>query len=373
MDFNQDVFHNPAAIEQMSAFNRVLPYEANGVEMEPALQYGSNNIPYVKIYAPNAGNVEFLYDENKKITLQKQPDGYWQAELSLKPGFYFVQMLIDGAALLTPMLAIGFGYSRPYNFLEIEPLEDYCRLKDIPHGSVTHEYYNSTATGSYETCLVYTPPKYSENNRSYPVLYLQHGHGENENCWIWQGKLNFILDNLIAEGKTVPMIVVMNNGMVQVKDSDGSTKVDHHAFENLLLNDVMPFIEQKYRVLGGRENHAMAGLSMGSMQTSIVSFRHPEVFAWIGLFSGFMHDLIAPDSEAHLKYLIDSPDSFNKNTRLFFRCIGSSDPFFANFAQDDIFCKNHGILCQRKEYEGKHDWNVWRKSIRDFAQMIFKE
>jgi len=366
------IMNNPAEIEQAVAYNTVLPYEIDKTIIPSALQYDKEGVPFVAIYAPQAACVKLNCDDNQ-ISLKKQEDGFWKVQLALTPGFYFVQVQIDGVAVLSPMLPIGFGSSRPYNFLEITPMEGFCLLKDIPHGSVSHEYYFSSATGSYETCLVYTPPDYVKDDQSYPVLYLQHGHGENETSWMWQGKVNFILDNLLAAGKAKPMIVVMNNGMVHMKDSDGSIRIDHHAFEKQLLKDTIPFIEQKYRIRPGRDNHAMAGLSMGSVQTSIITFKHPDIFAWIGLFSGFMQDVITPQNDMHLHQLHKQAQTFNRDTRLFFRGMGRDDQFFSRFLEDDKLCNEWNIKRVRKEYSGKHDWNVWRKCIRDFLQLLFQE
>lgn len=233
-----------------------------------------------------------------------------------------------------------------------------------------------------ESCIVYTPPSYDEQtNQKFPVLYLQHGHGENELGWITAGRVNFILDNLIAERKTVPFIVVMSNGMVQIKDKVGEQIVDYKLFEKQLISDVIPFIEGKFRVRKEKTMRAMAGLSMGSLQTSLTAFNNPEYFSYLGVFSGFMTDIIqgsildmvkrGNSTNEHLK-ILDDKKAFQKEFKVFFRAIGDNDLFMSQFLIDDKLCEEKQIEHIRKLYTGIHDWNVWRQCIRDFSQLIFK-
>ena len=230
--------------------------------------------------------------------------------------------------------------------------------------------------------MVYTPAEYDKNtDKKYPVLYLQHGHGENEVGRSASGKVHFIMDNLIGEDKAVPFIIVMNNGMVQVDGPDGDKIVDFRKFEDYLLQDVIPFIEGKYRVGTSKYMRAMAGLSMGSLQTSIIGMNHPEMFSALGIFSGFVTDIITgseldqvnrdASDNSHLKALESS--NFNSYFDVYFRAMGQDDPFWENFASDDELLEKHGINQIRKVYSGTHDWNVWRECIRDFAQLIFKK
>ena len=230
--------------------------------------------------------------------------------------------------------------------------------------------------------MVYTPAEYeSFPEKRYPVLYLQHGHGENETGWTEEGRVNFIMDNLIKEGKARPCIIVMNNGMVQVKNTEGKRLVDHTVFPKYLTEDVIPYIDRKYRTIKDRSGRAMAGLSMGSIQTSITAFTHSEYFSYIGLFSGFLRDFIQGDrimdmiqrekaSDEHLKAL-DYKEKFEKDFKIFFRAMGKEDIFIQKFMEEDELLDKKGISCIRHMYEGGHDWNVWRYCIRDFAQMLF--
>lgn len=328
-------------------------------------------------YAPEAKKVETVtISGQKEMTLGE--DGVWRVLLERKQGgFLPVRFLVDGVAVINPMAPIGFGASTPMNFVDLpQKGVDFYDLKAVPHGGVTQEFYASGVTGRYETCFVYTPPGYGTGKESYPVLYLQHGHGENERCWVTQGKVNFIMDNLLAEGKAVPCIIVMNNGMVQVSGEDGP-RMDAALLPQVLIQDCVPFIERTYRVKTGKENRAMAGLSMGSMQTSMTVLSHPELFAWAGIFSGFVKPLSIVQDSAYLRYL-DDRERMGKDFRLFFRAMGNTDPFMNIFQEESRMLAEKGLapsVCPphvERIYPGSHEWNVWRMCARDFLGMIFR-
>lgn len=332
---------------------------------------------FLRLREKNAKSVKLRFAE-AEYDFKLVGDDLFEVELPFDTAINYVQIVVDGEEKLEALLPITYGYSRPYNFIELETSDsDYYKLKDVEHGSVRREYFFSQVTGEWESCLVYTPAEYDRNpDVIYPVLYLQHGHGENEVGWIYSGKVNFIMDNLIADKRAVPFVIVMNNGMVQKKGI-----VDHLLFEPMLINDCIPFIEKKYHVGGSREKRGMAGLSMGSMQTSMTVCDHSELFSEAGIFSGFLRDWISgseldmsnhePSENLHLKAMDDS-ERFNGYFKTFFRGIGDEDPFFAEFEGDDEICKTKNIKCTRVIYKGTHDWNTWRRCIYDFAQLIFR-
>ena len=360
---------------QPLAFDKVLPYEGQ----VDCLVY-ENGKPYLQIRAPKALEVQFRINE-VEYPCHKDDDGVWKMPYTAEGAINYVQLLVDGVEVLTPMLPISYGYSRPYNYVELDAEDDFYGVKDVPHGSIRKEYFPSSVTGEWESCVVYTPPGYDESKETYPVLYLQHGHGENEMGWTAAGKANFIMDNLIEEGSAKPFVIVMNNGMVQTQDDKGQRVVDFKLFEDYLLKDVIPFVEKKFRVGGKKELRAMAGLSMGSLQTSIIGFTHPELFDALGVFSGFVTDIIqgseldmpgrGPSDNKHLE-ILDESDRFNSLFKVFFRSMGDKDPFWQFFRHDDKMLEEKGITQIRNVYEGIHDWNVWRKSFRDFATLIFR-
>ena len=358
------------------AFDPVLPPAGTP---EPVVQ-DENGIFYLQIFAPGAQKVQAVSRDNT-LHFRKEENGCWRAALPFQEGIHYVTLMVDGALWLTPYLPIAYGYSRPCNVIVLPEKNDaFYELRNVPHGKVVRELFYSSVTESWERCFVYTPPAYEMNpDAVFPVLYLQHGHGENETGWITSGKLPLILDNLLHDGKCEPFLVVMNNGMVQ-KMMNGKRVVDFTLFEEYLTKDVIPFIENRYRAGGSKAKRAMAGLSMGSLQTSMTGFRHPELFSALGIFSGFLHDWISgseldmtgqgPGDDSHLSFLNDK-EAFDAAFDVFFRAMGKDDPFFDKFEADDLLCKKAGIRQIRKIYSGTHDWNTWRQCILDFAQLIF--
>lgn len=299
----------------------------------------------------------------QECALSKNEDGIWTGTFDIGKGFKYLQVRIDGADVLSPFIPIGFGCCRPMNFVDI-PCDDFYLIKDVPHGMAAKLFYPCSTTGKLECCLVYLPPEWTEREE-YPVLYLQHGWGENETGWVQQGKVNYILDNLIASGKAERMLVVMCNGMVQVEG-----KADTTVFPKVLVEDVIPFIESKFHVKKDKWHRAVAGLSMGSMHTSVASLTHPELFGYAGLFSGFLRSPFTKENP-HLKAL-DDPAAFHSNYRVFFRGMGDEDQFLQTFLEDDEILKEKGIQTDRRIYHGGHDWQVWRQSAHDFLQLIFR-
>ncbi len=299
----------------------------------------------------------------QECSLSKNEDGVWTGTFDIGKGFKYLTVKIDGADVLSPFLPIGFGCCRPMNFVDI-PCDDFYLLKDVPHGTVAKLFYPSSITGNTECCLVYLPPDWTIHEEC-PVLYLQHGWGENETGWVQQGKINHILDNLIASAKAERMLVVMCNGMVQL---DG--KADTTVFPKVLVEDVIPFIESRFHVKKDKWHRAVAGLSMGSMHTSVASLTHPELFGYAGLFSGFLRSPFTKENP-HLKALED-PAAFHGNYRLFFRGMGDEDQFLPAFLEDDEILKEKGIHTDRRMYHGGHDWQVWRQSAFDFLQLVFR-
>ena len=361
-------------------FNEVLPYDGR-----PSPIVKRDGGYYLRLLEKGASKVVLRFAEID-YDFSNVGDDVWEIRLPFETAINYIQILVDGRETLSALLPITYGYSRPYNFVELPSADDFYTLKDVPHGKVIREYFYSKVTGEWESCMVYAPAEYDENpDKTYPVLYLQHGHGENEIGWSKAGKANFIMDNLLADKKASPFVIVMNNGMVQKKvtDEKGETThvVDHLLFESMLLEDVIPFIENRYHVGGSKEKRGIAGLSMGSMQASMISMNHMDMFSEVGVFSGFLRDWISSSEldmsghgeskNLHLAAM-DDADIFNASFNTFFRSIGEEDPFLEHFMGDDELCKEKGIDCIRNIYKGTHDWNVWRRSFYDFAQLIFK-
>ena len=297
-------------------------------------------------------------------------DGAWEGTFNMGTGFLYFFLKVDGADVLCPYLPIGYGCCRPMNFVDVPvaDMEGWDDLEGVEHGAVTRRYFYSTVTGKHEICLVWTPPAY-DPAKAYPVLYLQHGYGENETGWIYQGHAGRIADRLLAEGKMKEMIIVMGNGMTQGDDMLQGRML----FPQVLLSDLIPFIEKTYPVLTDKWHRAMAGLSMGSYQTSIVTMSHPELFGYAGLFSGFMRAPWPSDAPQPHLALAEKPEEFNAAFRVFYRAMGTEDQFFDAFAKDDKWLEGKKLNIIRETFPGGHDWTVWRRCIRSFLPRLFAE
>ena len=334
---------------------------------EQGIRYGQDGSVRVKLDLPGmAKQVSIKLMDGPEFALERDDQGMWTGEFAPGMGFNYADVTVDGAVVLSPYLPIGFGASRPINYIDVPGAgDDFYQPCENGRGTVAHHEFMSSLTGELETCLVYQPPEF-DANRAYPVLYLQHGLGENETGWVYQGRANHILDRLITGGQAEEMLVVMCSGMVQI-----SGEYDCAIFPQLLVQDVIPFIERTYKVKTDKWHRAMAGLSMGSMHTSMTTLTHPALFGYAGLFSGFLR-YIWHNEQPHLAAL-DDPAQFAKDYRVFFRAMGEDDQFFKWFAEDDAILEEKGVRVTRRLYPGGHGWQVWRHCLRDFLPMLFKE
>ena len=339
-----------------------------GRDGDQGYEYLEDGRVRLRIKAPSAKDV--VLDQFGRLhPLNRVSEDMWEGTVDLGRGFQYFFLKIDGCDVLNPYLPIGYGCCRPMNFLDV-PVpgeEEWGALDDIPHGAVTRHYYPSSVTGKMEICLVYTPASYDPSKR-YPVLYLQHGYGENETGWVYQGHVGRIADRLLHEGKMQEMLIVMGNGMTQAEGAAPRRML----FPQVILQDLIPFIQAHYPVYTDKWHRAMAGLSMGSFQTSIVTLTHPDLFGYAGLFSGFLrmlHDGVPND---HLS-LLDTPDLFHDAFRVFYRAMGTEDQYFHVFLSDDEMVREKGVRMTRRTFPGGHDWGVWRRCIHDFLPMLFRE
>lgn len=325
---------------------------------------------FARVKAPSASRV-VLDRFGSEFPLEKVSEEMWEGTLDMGAGFLYFFLKIDGADVLSHAFPIGYGCCRPMNFFDVPvPGEDWDGLDEIPHGSVTRQYFYSAVTGKHEVCLVYLPPAFDWRRR-YPVLYLQHGYGENETGWIYQGHAGRIADRLLYEGRMEEMLIVMGNGMVRAEGMADDHPAQRAPFTELLVADLIPFIEAKYPVKTDKWSRAMAGLSMGSYQTSLVCFAHPELFGYAGLFSGFLRAPWGEEENGRLA-LLDDPERFGESFRVFYRAMGTEDQFFDRFAADDAFLEGKRVSVIRKTFPGGHDWGVWRRCLHDFLPLLFK-
>lgn len=377
----KEMLENRAYTSDSVAFNAQLPgYAAPGPhssntsqKIPPAIEIQPDGSAICRFYAPKAERVSVGHILGEQVPLTRDENGIWSGVLTSEfPGMKVIVWEVDGVQVLNPYAPIGYGYGRPVNFIDIPcPEQDYLMLKDVPHGTITREYYRSSVTGEYESCLVYLPPDFRRNtDKRYPVLYLQHGGSQNENVWVYEAKINFIMDNLLAEGKAVPFIIVMNNGMVQVKKEDGSWEYDSDQLQQLLIQDCIPYIDQQYPTLTDAWNRAFAGLSMGSLQGGRFFFERRDVIASAGLFTGYRY----PDPGHPQPYLhaLDDPEGFNSSSRLFFIAVGADEVSYEKVREESERCTEKGIRHIFRAYPGGHEWHVWRAAAHDFFQLLFR-
>ncbi|MBQ8994347.1 MAG: hypothetical protein IJ091_00870 [Oscillospiraceae bacterium] len=380
MNIPESFLKNQTFDARAGAFNRqLIPNMINGG------LHGDTNMGYkvypdgkvwVALYGPTANEVTAGYPENM-VSLEKQEDGMWTGTIQYdEPGLKQLIFYVDGVRVVNPLAPVSYGWGYPINYIEVpDTVQDYLLIKDVPHGTVSLEYYFSTVTGEWENCYVYTPPKYRDDvDTKYPVLYLQHGGGENETCWVQMGKANFIMDNLLAEGKAVPFIIVMNNAMVQV-NRDGNPRLDTSQFADMLITDCVPFIESHYRVVPDKWHRAVAGLSMGSLMSGAIIMAHYDLFGSAGLFTGWTWPVMPgrpQTDQSEQTKVLDDAETFNREVNPFFGAIGDHEVSLPLFEKERELCKEKGINYIQKIYPGYHEWRVWRAAFHDYAQLVFK-
>jgi enterochelin esterase-like enzyme len=310
-----------------------------------------------------------------KYDLVKDTAGIWTGESAPQDeGFHYYQLWIDGAAVPDPGSLYFYGAMRWGSGIEV-PAHDQniYALKNVPHGQVRQILFFSESTNTIRRAFVYTPPDYENNlNKRYPVLYLQHGFGEDETGWTNQGKAHLIMDNLIAEGKAKPFIIVMTYGMTNEIEFGGLRNFDIKPFQTVLVDELIPYIDKNFRTLSDQPNRAMAGLSMGGFETRLITFNNPDKFAYIGLFSGgniSVEDVKnTPGFKEKVKLVFVSYgsrelDSMKRNARNFG---GNPKDITDAVAKEGL--NTHFYVSPNTA----HEWQSWRRSLYEFAQLLFK-
>jgi enterochelin esterase-like enzyme len=342
----------------------------------PGVRIEDNGDVKFCIYAPKAKEVAVAGFPGSAMTdarhyMTRDSEGYWHVTVSGIPaGYHYHEYFVDGNCVINPQAPVGYGAHKAVNFFDIPEERDFYALKDVPHGTLCVEHFYSSVTGRCRDCWVYTPPGYDEETgKTYPVLYLQHGGGETETGWVWQGKVNYIIDNLLAEKKCCEMIVVMNC-LYCVNDKKDEEFLSGD-FDSMLIKDCIPFIEKKFRVRDGNGNRAMAGLSMGSYQTTMTAMRHLGYFPYIGIFSGTLERRWYCDFDYYKNF--EDPEAFNEKVKLFFFGYGEQeDRIVAGLKNDFERFGRTGIKYTVFTCPGYHEWTVWRKCMESFAGLLFK-
>ena len=343
---------------------------------------------YFRIQAPQAKKV--IVDIcGKKYDMQPDGKGGFMAMTDPLPvGFHYYFMNIDGVNFVDPASETYFGCHRECGGLDVPegPEGDYYRPQQgIPHGQVRSIYYWSehstvncqlstvNSKGEWRHALVYTPAEYEKGKKRYPVLYLQHGMGEGETSWMLQGKMQHIMDNAIAKGEAVPMIVVMESGDIKQPFRGGNNQAGRSeygaSFYPVLLNDLIPYIDTNFRTKADRENRAMAGLSWGGHQTFDVVLQNLDKFAWMGTFSGAIFGL---DVKTAYNGVFADADTFNKKIHYFYMNWGSEDFIKSQPIVDAL--RQQGIKVDSSVSEGTgHEFLTWRRGLHEFIPHLFKK
>ena len=336
-----------------------------------------------------------------KYDMVNDGTGVWTGDSAPQDeGFHYYQLEIDGASVPDPGSLYYYGASRWGSGIDIPAAdEDFYTLKNVPQGEVSEVYYYSSVTGSMRHCYIYTPAEYKKNtDKKYPVLYLQHGGGEDEHGWPQQGRTGIIMDNLIAAGKAVPFIIVMDNGSDTYgpnnprpeRPAAGAPRPQAPAqgqrpqagrggnpfagmnfagaFQSILEKDLIPMVEANYRVYNDGAHRAMAGLSMGGMQTHSIALANPKLFSWIGIFSGGVFSTEE----------VDSTPGFRENNKLIFISFGSREleNRIGGAADPRPITEELGKTGMNTVFyvspDTAHEWQSWRRALYNFAQKLFK-
>ena len=327
-----------------------------------------------QIKAPDAQKVQL--DLVRKYDMVKSSDGIWSVTTdSLSEGIHYYSLIIDGLAVCDPSSEAFYGMGRMASCIEVPFKGDgYYALKDIPHGEIRIKRYYSEVTRSWRRFFIYTPAGYDMNtSEKYPVLYLLHGGGEDERGWAEQGKTDIILDNLIAEKKAKPMLIVMMDGnFPTVGNLFGENMLK--AFTAELKQSVISFVEKNFRAETDSKNRALAGLSMGGIQTLYTGINNTGLFSYLGVFSsGWIQSMQEDLANAQYNFMSKNSDKINTDLKQFWISMGGPE---------DIAYKNCKIMLSKfdgmnikytySEYPGGHTWPVWRNNLFNFAQQLFK-
>lgn len=338
----------------------------------------------LRFYAPEGKEMYATiggYNRMYRVEMTKREDGVFEGTMPYDPdfaGFRRVNFYLDGTKVINTKMMVSAGGHQFANHIELpDPEVPYILLKNVPHGSLSREIYYSSTVNEWQRCMVYTPPCYHEGGE-YPVLYLQDGALGSELTWMFSTKVPYIMDNMIAEGLCEPFIVVTNDPMIQMPEEKLSVD-NFDGFEGTLIKDCIPFIDSRFRTKKDKWNRALAGFSLGSMQTSCLGLKHPEMFGWLGIFSGYLRRRDSHPAYDQNPYLdnLKIPGFLDKNYKLFYRCMGDLDGNFPEFLEDDEFCTQYGAdraeCYRRKVYPNCiHDINAERRQYYDFAQLLFR-
>jgi len=326
-------------------------------------QVNSQGFVRFRILAPAADSVRVSLGLRGKggTILSKSEDGSWTGTTAgpMDEGFHYYNVKIDGGKFNDPGALNFYGSVRWESGIEVPAHDqDFYALRDVPHGNVEQVLFPSKSTNTSRRAFVYTPPGYEKDkSKKYPVLYLQHGWGEDETAWSNQGHANLIMDNMIAEGKIKPFLIVMTYGMTNDVKFGGLRNFDITPFQTVLIDELIPYVDANYRTLADQSHRAMAGLSMGGMETHTVTLNKPEVFAYYGLLSGgtYKPEEIKDKSKVKL---------------IFISCGSKERPDAVKDAVVALKSAGFNAVSYVSE-DTAHEFQTWRRSLHELAPLLF--
>jgi enterochelin esterase-like enzyme len=370
--FSQFLF-KPVDVSSFSKYTVLGTPASTNIRSARYPQVLPDNRVMFRIKAPEAQKIQI--DLGRKYDMAKDTGGFWQVTTdSISEGFHYYSVLIDGVPVADPASETFYGMGRMAAGIEI-PFAGgaYYALRDVPHGDLRIRRYFSTVTNSWRRFYIYTPPGYDNSNEKYPVLYLLHGGGEDERGWATQGKTDLILDNLVAENKAKPMLIVMMDGNIGTGGLAGFGEPVLRMFENELKLSLIPFVEKNYRVEAGLQNRALAGLSMGGLQTLYAGIKNTNMFSFLGVFSSGWFANQPAISTPQYDFMKANASTINNNLKSFWISMGGKEDIAYNNCQ--VMMKKFdelGIKYVYSEYPGGHTWPVWRNNLYKFAQVLFR-
>jgi enterochelin esterase-like enzyme len=369
--FSQLLF-KPVDVSSFSKYSDLGTPAASNVRNAKYPQMLIDGRAVFRLKAPDAQKVQL--DLGKKYDMIKDTAGVWQVTTdSLSEGFHYYSIIIDGVAVCDPASETYYGMGRMASGFEVpfKGDENYA-VRNVPHGEIRIKRYYSNVLNTWRQFYIYTPAGYDENTaEKYPVLYILHGGGEDQRGWATQGKTDLILDNLIADKKAVPMIIVMPDGNMPMAPFGEDVL---SIFENELKQNIIPFVEKSYRVKTDSKDRALAGLSMGGIQTLYAGVHNTDIFSYLGVFSsGWIQPMQKDLADSQYTFMKSNSDKINANLKLFWISEGG---------KEDIAWKNCQLMLAKfdemkinykySEYPGGHTWPVWRNNLYNFAQILFK-
>jgi len=335
---------------------------------QPGQEYpkvNSQGYARFQISAPEAKSVVVslgLGGAKGGTVLVKDQDGYWRGttEGAMDEGFHYYHLTIDGGIFNDPGALNFYGSARWESGIEIPAHDqDFYALKDVAHGNVQQILFPSKSTNASRRAFVYTPPFYhKDKDKKYPVLYLQHGWGEDETAWSNQGRVNLIMDNLIAEGKIKPFIIVMTYGMTNEVKYGGLASFKIEPFQTVLVEELIPYIDTNFRTISNQANRAMAGLSMGGMETHSITLNKPDVFSHYALLSGGIYKPEEIEDKSKLKLI-------------FISCGSRERPESVKSAVKALKDAGFNAVSYISENTA-HEFLTWRRSFKELAPLLFR-